>query len=257
MEGFQGEYNPTVSVVMPVYNQEKYLAKSIESVLYQTLDSSKWELTILDDGSTDKSREIMKDYMGIVNVRIILFDQNTGISNTLNTGIEASMGDYYVLCAPDDYMGINALGTLLHIMENQPEDVAAVYTESYAIDENDKLIESYRVGAEAYTPYGPCTVNAASAIIRMEHLERIKNIYGYIYDTRLKSSMDWDLWIRLSKLGIIKKGVGEPLTYYRLNPQGMSAKPEHEAAKKEVSRRLAFNEYGLPNPNISTFAFPE
>ena len=246
--------NPEISVVMPVYNQEKYLAKAVESVLYQTFEN--WELIIYDDGSTDKSREIIMDYAEIPKVKIIVCDENMGISFALNTSLEAALGKYYVLCAPDDYMGLHALEMLHSLIEGVPQAVA-IYTPSYVIDENGELIEGEIIGTETFDPRGPCTVNGASAIVRMEALRKLKEKDGYIYDPKLKSSMDWDLWIRLSKLGAVMLGIGEPLTYYRRHRQMMSVSKEHRDAVNEVSRRLAFNVYRLPNPSLTTISFFE
>lgn len=254
MEGLQEEnrgYDPEISVVMPVYNKEKYMTAAIESVLSQSFNN--FELTIVDDGSTDKSRQIAMDYSDIPFVRIIFMQKNSGVSVALNTGINASMGRYYTFFAPDDIMGINALSTLHEVIEGQPEDVAMIYTQSFVIDEEGGIVDEI-IGSDPYDPHGPCTVNMASCIIKMEYLMKIQELYGYIYDPSLRSACEWDLWIRLSKIGKIKVGLGEPLTYYRKHEDSLSQKPIHAMCKGEIARRLANNVYGLHNPNITTYS---
>lgn len=98
---------PKVSVIMPVYNTEKYLKEAIESVLKQTLQD--WELILVNDGSTDNSLSILEYYTS-VDERITLLNQsNQGLSAARNTGIVQAKGRYLYFLDSDDYIVPHAL----------------------------------------------------------------------------------------------------------------------------------------------------
>lgn len=103
------EKQPFISVIMPVYNAEKYLKEAIDSILAQTVKD--YELLIIDDGSTDHTIEIVKEYI-LKDSRVVLLqnEQNLGVSKTLNRGLEAARGKYIARMDADDI----ALPTRFH-----------------------------------------------------------------------------------------------------------------------------------------------
>ncbi len=111
-----------ISVIVPVYNAEKYLEKSINSVLNQTY--SHWELILIDDGSLDKSKEIC-DKFSNRNSRIKVFHQaNAGVSAARNRGIEAASGEYITFLDADDILPSYSLETLVCSLIKNKADVA-------------------------------------------------------------------------------------------------------------------------------------
>lgn len=91
---------PKISIIVPVYNTEKYLKKCIQSILNQTF--SDFELILVDDGSTDESGG-MCDHFALIDSRIIVVHkQNSGVSSARNTGIKISKGKYIMFCDSDD-----------------------------------------------------------------------------------------------------------------------------------------------------------
>lgn len=93
---------PLVSVIMPCYNGERFIAEAIESVLGQTYQN--WELIIINDGSTDNSEKIIKELLNKDNrIRYIKNNKNKGIPATRNVGIKASKGEYIALLDQDDF----------------------------------------------------------------------------------------------------------------------------------------------------------
>lgn len=93
-------FTPHVSIIMPTYNREKYLPRSIDSVINQTFKD--WELIIIDDGSSDNSSELIKNY--IENEERIRFiqKQKTGVTISRNLGIKLACGDYLTFLDSDD-----------------------------------------------------------------------------------------------------------------------------------------------------------
>lgn len=111
-----------ISVIVPVYNAEKYLEKCINSVLNQTY--SHWELILIDDGSLDKSKEIC-DKFSNKNPKIKPFHQaNAGVSAARNQGIEVANGKYIAFLDADDMLPSNSLEILVHSLIENRADVA-------------------------------------------------------------------------------------------------------------------------------------
>ena len=110
---------PQLSVIMPVYNVEKYLQQAVESVLNQ--DFSDLELILIDDGSTDQSGDLCDGYKTDPRVQVI-HTENTGISHTRNTGIPLASGEYILFFDSDDYIPEHAFSTILpRVMQNKPD----------------------------------------------------------------------------------------------------------------------------------------
>ena len=92
--------NPLFSVIVPVYNSEKYLNKCIDSILKQSFDN--YELLLINDGSTDKSLEICKKYERLDSRVKVYNKKNSGTASTRNFGLFKAKGDYVVYVDSDD-----------------------------------------------------------------------------------------------------------------------------------------------------------
>lgn len=92
--------NVEVSIIVPVYNNEKYLKQCLNSIINQTFKDI--EIILVDDGSTDKSASICDEYAKKDNRIIVVHGQNTGVSHARNIGIELSKGKYMIFCDSDD-----------------------------------------------------------------------------------------------------------------------------------------------------------
>ena len=114
--------NPEISIIVPVYNVEKYLKRCIDSILNQSFTD--FELILVDDGSTDNSGEIIDEY-AIKDERIkVIHKENGGLSSARNVGIEYSKGNYIAFVDSDDYINKNMykfyIKMLLNIMLKFP-----------------------------------------------------------------------------------------------------------------------------------------
>lgn len=108
---------PKISVVVPVYNTEKYLKKCLESIIKQTYQD--FEVIIVNDGSTDNSQKIIDEYIGKYQNRIKCINkENGGLSSARNAGIEVARGSYIIFVDSDDYIKINLFEKLLPYIQN-------------------------------------------------------------------------------------------------------------------------------------------
>ena len=124
--------NIKISVIIPVYNTQKYLKKCLDSVLQQSLQD--YEIICINDGSVDCSGEILKEYAAN-NDRIVLFTQaNQGLSVARNVGIKAARGEYIYFLDSDDYIEPDTLETAYHELETKRLDI--VYFDMYAFGED-------------------------------------------------------------------------------------------------------------------------
>jgi glycosyltransferase involved in cell wall biosynthesis len=128
--------NELVSIVMVNYNQEKFLKKAIDSVLIQTYKN--WELIIVDDGSTDRSVDIIKEYEDD-RIKPIFLQENSHICIATNTGFAAVNGKYIARLDSDDIWEKEKLEKQMDFMQQNP-DAKVCFTQIELIDENGKNI---------------------------------------------------------------------------------------------------------------------
>lgn len=126
-----------VSVIIPVYNSEKFLKESIESVIHQTY--SDVEIIAVNDGSTDKSLEILQQYEDKI---IIISQENLGLAEAVNTGIKKMSGNWLKWLSPDDILCSNAVEILVEEAKKLPENTI-LYSNWEMIDENGKKLRDF------------------------------------------------------------------------------------------------------------------
>jgi glycosyltransferase involved in cell wall biosynthesis len=129
--------NPQVSVILPVYNQEKYLEQTIESILSQTYTN--FELLLLDDGSKDKSAEVIRKYSEKDKRIKAFYQENTGKCTATNKLVEIAKGDYCAFLDADDVMLPNRLERQINYHLNNPK-VDATSCHCYYINEKGKQL---------------------------------------------------------------------------------------------------------------------
>lgn len=221
--------NPCVSVVMPVYNVERFVAAAINSVLVQ--DWPDFELIIVDDAGQDRSMEIVRGY---ADPRIRIISQaNRGLAGARNTGISAARGRFVALLDSDDIWLPEKLSR--HIAHfNADPALGASYTGAELIDEAGRLIgiaQTPIVGPvdarQVFCGLGIC--NGSVPVFRRETLEEgalPADAQGRVqyFDETLRRSEDVECWTRLAlTTGWRFEGLPGMLTHYRVNAGGLSA----------------------------------
>lgn len=222
--------NPVISVIMPVYNVEAYIAEAIESVLAQTM--ANFELLIIDDGGDDRSIEIASGYH---DPRIRIISQcNRGLAGARNSGIRHARADLIAFLDSDDRWVPEKL--MLHMIHMKASpNVGLSYAGSRFIDEQGvPLRQAQRPKVNNITPAhifcrNPVG-NGSAPVIRRSALDHVAFSHptdtGRIcyFDESFRQSEDIEMWMRLALLGNCKfEGIDAELTQYRIAAGGLSA----------------------------------
>jgi len=128
---------PSISIIIPVYNQEKWIGRCLRSLISQTLDRSKYEIIVIDDGSKDKTNFAL----GLFSDEIVLInnEKNIGLPASLNKGIKLSKAKYILRVDGDDYVNESFLSLLYQFIE-QNKYMDAVSCDYLTIDDNEKVL---------------------------------------------------------------------------------------------------------------------
>ncbi|WP_408589814.1 glycosyltransferase family 2 protein [Novosphingobium sp.] len=221
---------PRVSVVMPVYNVEAYVAEAIRSVLAQTFTD--FELIIVDDGGADASMDICRSFS---DSRITIVAQhNRGLAGARNTGIAAARGEYVALLDSDDRWLPEKL--MLHVihLDNAPA-IGVSFAPSRFIDgagqplrivQRPKLTAISAQDIFCRNPVG----NGSAPVLRRTALDTVAFAHPddrtrpCWFDETLRQSEDIEMWLRLSLMGKVRfEGIAPVLTEYRIGGGGLSA----------------------------------
>ena len=182
--------DPTISVLMPLYNGEKHLAEAIESVLKQTYTD--FELLIIDDCSTDVSVKIINSYDDR-RIRLVQNKKNLGQSASMNKGLRFAKGIYIARMDQDDISRLDRLEEQIYFIKNKKCGIVGSW--AYIIDGDSNLTSYVQHPIEKNSIIDALGVNCAlSHSSVMFNKKDIINIGGYSEDFMI--AMDWDLWIR-------------------------------------------------------------
>lgn len=206
--------NFLVTVYITNFNYGKFIKQAIESVLIQTEQS--FELIIIDDGSTDNSKEIIEKYNDLKNIRIV-YQKNKGLNVTNNIALRAARGKYIVRLDADDYFSPNALELLLEKLESDSM-LGMVFPDYFIVDTQGEVLERQKrhdfdneVKLFDQAAHGACTM------IRVKFLREIGG-----YDESFSCQDGYELWVKFtSKFKV--SNINEPLFYYRKHGKNLTS----------------------------------
>lgn len=238
---------PEISIIMPVYNAGPYLKKSVQSILNQTYGN--FEFLICDDGSTDNSLKILKEFSR-QDERIKLFSQkNLGVVKTLNRLIKNSQGEYIARMDADDLAYPKRIEQQIKYLKQHPKTVI-VGTAFDIIDNKGKFIETFHHFNDDFLIRWMLIFSSpfchSSVIIR-------KNIFDQtgLYDNKWTTVEDYELWTRISQIGTMAN-LDEILQHYRANSQGVSQKNWQYQVKQRNKLGEIYADKFLKDNNIKT-----
>ena len=240
------EIRPLVSVIIPVYNQERYLSETIESVLNQTYSS--FELILINDGSVDSSSEIMETYAAKDSRVITIHIENGGKPNAVNTAASVAKGELLAFMDHDDLMVPERLEKQVNYLEAHPE-ISAVSSNSYYVNEDGIIMGVQRYG-KLETP--------EKSREYMERKQRImcsftsltvkKSVFEKVGGLRSRywPSDDIDFINRLPQNGFLLIILNENLVKYRIHSQSTTSTNQWQ-----LFRMATYTNYCVDQRNLN------
>ncbi len=202
---------PKVTVLMSVYNGEKYLNEAVTSILEQTFTD--FEFLIVDDASTDSTPEILQKYKD-PRINTIRNPENLGLTKSLNIGLKRAKGEYIARMDADDVSLDHRLETQVAFMDAHPEisicgswmvtignHTGSVFSSPLL---NDEIITGFLFDNTIFHP---------TVVIRKNIVLNLNEFY----DEQFKQAQDMEYWVRLSNSGVKFANIGEVLLKYRIH----------------------------------------
>jgi glycosyltransferase involved in cell wall biosynthesis len=191
-------FNPLVTILIPVYNGEKYLKEAIESALGQSYEPI--EIMVINDGSTDKTEAIIKSY----DQKLHYYKKaNGGVATALNLGIKKAKGEYISWLSADDTYSPQKIATQITSLTNLPSDQRTstiLYSNFGYIDEKSDLVNQVEI--EKYHPIDRLNTSlypTVKGLVFGGTLLIPKRCFTEVgdYDPTLRSAQDYELWFRM------------------------------------------------------------
>jgi glycosyltransferase involved in cell wall biosynthesis len=221
---------PRISVIMPVFNAERYLSAAVDSILSQTYGD--FELLLFDDGSTDQSSKIAQK-AAARDTRVILVNGgHRGVVHWRNAGVDMAKSEFVAMMDSDDISAHDRLAYQVQFLEAHPK-CCAVGTQAIRIDRDGLPINEWRVPEHHYQIDEDHMTGRGGAIINpsvMMQKSAVRRVGGY--RSGFDSAEDYDLFLRLAEVGQLAN-LPQPLLQYRVHAKSLTF------ALAEAQRRRA------------------
>ena len=190
--------NKKVSIIIPVYNGEKYIKEAIECALNQTYKNI--EIIVVNDGSKDNTENICKNYGN--KIRYIK-KENGGVASALNTGIREAKGQYIAWLSHDDLYKENRIERGMKVLNKLKNKNTIIFSNFELIDYNGKVFAqtdflkeiSREELCQSFYPVVCASVNGCTTLINKECFKKVG-----LFDESLRTSQDYDMWLKLFKI---------------------------------------------------------
>lgn len=232
-----------ISVIMGIYNCEKYLPAAIDCIINQTY--SDWELIMCDDGSIDNTRQIAEKfvYRYPEKIKLLVNEKNCGLNHTLNRCLSIARGEYIARMDGDDLCAADRFQKEINVLESEPS-ISIVSSNMTFFDENGTWGQTHK---KLYptkndfiktTPFchAPCMVRR----------EAYMAVNGYSEEKRLLRVEDYHLWMKMYKAGYRGKNILEALYQMRDDRDAYSRRKFKYRINEAYIRLLATKELKLP-----------
>lgn len=243
-----------IGVVIPSYNAEMFIGQAVESIINQSYNN--WKLVVIDDGSRDRSLDIVQRYSERDTRVQVLRQQNAGVANARNRGIDllSDSVDYVLLLDHDDYLESDALEVLCAALDANPSAVAVygfyreVDSAGAVICDDPSLLFGYvrrklagrrRVAMHTDEPTsfetlanGNCIITPGQVLIRCKIL-----LQAGRFDQTVVPSDDWDMYLRLSTLGNLPR-INRIVVNKRTHPENVSHRSDFVYSQLAVRKKL-------------------
>ncbi|OXS77046.1 hypothetical protein B1B04_01190 [Lysinibacillus sp. KCTC 33748] len=230
-----------ISAVIPAYNAEKFIGRAIKSIIKQSCTVK--EIIVIDDGSEDKTVEIVHELSQTYPLIKLHTQKNAGASSARNSGIHEATGDWILFLDADDECSEDLVESYLAKINEATEDSSAIYTAYYQINEHSQVISSQLNGKRLSAIEGFCAILIRNPIISpsgvLVNKKRLHELHGF--NTHIKYVEDVDLWVRLLDKDYSIEYIDRPLSFIRRhsNNTTSSMSTSHNAEK------LIMDQYGL------------
>lgn len=227
-----------ISIIMPAYNSDKYIAQAIDSVIQQTYQS--WELIIIDDCSSDNTNSIIEQMIEKDSrIRRIKNEQNLGVSATRNKGVALCRGEWVAFLDSDDLWEKTKLDKQMKLAHASSAEF--VFSGSSFIDENGSSYEGILEVPDKVT-YSRLKmhniISCSSVLIKKHFFNKIKMEKDHMHE-------DYAFWLKVLKTGTTAFGINEPLLIYRISRTSRSGNKLKTVKKTyQVFRNVGINPFG-------------
>lgn len=212
---------PLVSVIMPLYKNDDYLAESVGSILKQTLRN--FELIIICDDPSEKTREIIEDFRNVDDRIYVVYHERIGLIESLNEGIALARGTYIARMDADDISYPDRLEKQVAFLEAHSE-CSLVATHIEWIDECENVIGHWKADLRANTAENIRKIlPRESCIAHPSVLFRQSVVSKYRYDPHQGNVEDYDLWLRMASDNLVLCKVPEVLLKLRIHNTSITA----------------------------------
>ncbi|MBR4290137.1 MAG: glycosyltransferase [Oscillospiraceae bacterium] len=216
---------PTYSIVIPVYNAEKYLESCIDSVLGQNAASS-YEIILVNDGSSDRSPQICDRYAKHEACIKVIHQINQGVSAARNAGIAAASGTYILFLDADDYWDPRMLPVLEQAIQKEPDMVQFGWQEfnEYGVQciELPSILTSGKTGGEFLEAHIAINTMPMVSCCAVAFRHRFLAENALLFPVGIRCGEDFDFLMNCFKHAKLVFSIGEPLYWYRMNETSVS-----------------------------------
>jgi len=235
--------NPLVTVYVTNHNYGRYLKRAVDSLLIQSLQD--FELIVIDDGSTDDSRQVIESYYSGHPKINIIYQQNKGLNVTNNIALRVARGTYIMRLDADDYLDENALLLMSNKLE-EDKGLGLIFPDYFLVDADENILGLERrhtfekdVSMLDQPAHGACTM------IRRDFLLEVGG-----YDESFSCQDGYDLWLKFTAKYRVAN-INLPLFYYRQHGANLTRNEDRLLTTRAAMKELHANENHPALPTIA------